>query len=388
MEGRRLDVMAWGFVGATLMAGAMGCDTSDVAAAPRRPDPEGQRIFRHETFGDEQLWTDQLRMHEVVASSVSPETALSVGLKVDSERVPLEVLQQADLKSPATTVELIRRDAVVGLKGQVQNGRLVSLGITCALCHSTVDNSVMRGVGKRLDGWANRDLNAGLILSLSPAMQDPAKQAVLKSWGPGKYDAYWNHDGINDPQVIPPAYGLAGVSLETFTGEGPISYWNSYVAVTQMGGQGDFSDPRLGIHIDHNPDLVTPKLPVLRDYQLSLPAPTPPPGSFDAAAASRGATLFTGRARCVTCHSGATFTDANARLHSPAEVGQDPTLASRGTTKAYRTTPLRGAWQHPPYFHNGSARTLRDVVRHYDTQLGLALSEAEMADLEQYLKSL
>jgi hypothetical protein len=380
--GRR--VAFWGALAGGLIL--VGCNDS-VELDPAQVE-EGRQIFRSDTFGDEQLWTNQLRMHEVIASAVSPQTALAVGLKVDASVLPPNILQTADLTSPATTVELLRLDAVVGLKGHVENGRLVSVGITCALCHSTVDNSVAPGIGLRRDGWPNRDLDPGLILSLSPAFQDPAKQQVLKSWGPGKYDAYWNHDGINDPQVIPPAYGLIDVKLETFTGEGPVSYWNNYVAVTQMGGQGDFDDPRLGIHVDQNPDLVTPKLAPLRTYQLSLPAPAPPAGSFDAAAASRGSALFNGKARCATCHSGSSYTDVDQKLHAPAEVGTSPRLANRGTTGAYRTTPLRGAWQHPPYFHDGSARTLADVVRHYDRQLGLGLTAAEMSDLEQFLKSL
>jgi hypothetical protein len=271
----------------------------------------------------------------------------------------------------------------------VEGGRLLSVGVTCALCHSTVDNSVAPGIGLRLDGWANRDLDTGAILALSPAMQDPAKQQVLKSWGPGKYDAYWNQDGINNPQVIPPAYGLADVRLTTFTGDGPIMYWNSYVAVTQMGGHGDFIDPRRGIRMDQpDPDMVTPKLPALEDYQHGLAAPTPPPNSFNSAAAARGRTLFEGKARCSTCHSGPRFTDVDTRLHAPSEVGTSPVLAQRSVTGQYRTTPLRGVWQHPPYFHDGSAATLADVVRHYDRQLSLQLSTAEIADLEQYLKSL
>jgi hypothetical protein len=370
------------------LAGAfVGCGSDGVDLDPAQVE-EGKQIFRHDTFGDEQLWTDQLRMHEVIASAVSPQTALAVGLKVDSSVLPPNILATADLTAPATTVELLRLDAVVGVKGRVENGRLLSIGVTCALCHSTVDNSVAPGIGLRLDGWANRDLDPGLILSLSPAMQDPAKQQVLKSWGPGRYDAYWNHDGLNDPQVIPPAYGLAKVELETFTGEGPVSYWNNYVAVTQMGGRGDFNDQRLGIRVDQEPDMVTPKLPALRQYQLSLAAPAPPANSFDAAAASRGAALFNGRARCSTCHSGQSFTDVERTLHLPSEVGTNARLAQRGTTGRYRTTPLRGAWQHPPYFHDGSARTLGDVVRHYDRHLQLGLGGAEIADLEQYLKSL
>jgi len=348
----------------------------------------GKEIFRHDTFGDEQFWTGVLRMNEVIQSAVDPMTALSVGLKVDSEALPPGVLENANLSDPATTVALISLDAVVGIKGQVdKQGKLLSVGITCALCHSTVDNSVATGIGRRLDGWPNRDLNPGAIIALSPALPREAK-AVLNSWGPGRYDAYWNQDGLNEPTVIPPAYGLRRVELETFTGEGPVSYWNAYVAVTQMGGQGSFSDPRLGIEITHVPDLVTPKLPALREYQLSLEAPTPPRSSFDAAAAKRGRKVFFAEASCVKCHTPPTFTDVHRTLHDPAETGMDPTLAERATTGQYRTTPLAGVWQHPPYFHDGSAATLRDVVEHYDDVLNLGLSDRQKNDLVEYLKSL
>lgn len=370
--------------GASGQGGAGGLDPALVE--------QGKDIFRNDTFGDEALWTDMLELHTVIAAAVDPLTALAVGLKVDASALPEGILDAVDLQDPATTVALLELDAVVGVKGKVEEIEgvdvLTSVGITCALCHSTVDDSVIPGVGNRLDGWPNRDLDPGLILSLSPALQDPAVQAVLTSWGPGMYDAYWNQDGINGPQVIPPAYGLAGVELETFTGEGPVSYWNSYVAVTQMGGQGTFVDERLGIDIVADPDLVTPKLEALRAYQLSLPAPPPPPGSFDETSAAIGRTLFEGKAQCATCHSGAAFTDANERLHTPEEVGLDPTLAMRGTTGMYRTTPLRGVWQHPPYFHDGSAATLTDVVDHYDTLMSLELSEAEKGDLVEYLRSL
>lgn len=352
----------------------------------------GREIFRYDTFGDEAVWTDVLQMHDVIAAAVDPMTALGVGLKVDAGLLPDGILETADLSDPATTVALLKLDAVVGVIGTVEaiDGKdtLVSVGITCALCHSTVDDSVIPGIGRRLDGWPNRDLDPGLILSLSPAFQDEETQAVLRSWGPGKYDAYWNFDGLNDPQVIPPAYGLAGVDLETFTGEGEVSYWNAYVAVTQMGGQGTFVDERLGIDISAAPDLVTPKLPALRAYQLSLPAPRPPDGSFDLEAASRGRALFEGTAQCSGCHRGEQLTDANQRLHSAEEVGQDPTLASRGTTGMYRTTPLRGAWQHPPYFHDGSAANLDEVVEHYDELLALGLNNEQKSDLVQYLSSL
>lgn len=347
----------------------------------------GREIFRHETWGDEAFWTDALHLNDVVQTSVDPLTALAVGLKVDAERLPPGFLATADLKSPATTVELLRRDAVLGVRATVTaTGRVSQLGITCALCHSTVDNSVVPGVGRRLDGWPNRDLNVGAIVALSPAL-DQATKVVFQSWGPGRYDAYFNHDGKNASVLIPPAYGLRGVALETYTGEGPISYWNAYVAITQMHGQGSFSDPRLGIAVVAHPDLVTPKLPVLRDYQLTLEPPAPPPGSFNVAAAERGRIVFTGPGRCASCHIPPTYTDAPL-LHPPAETGMEPVLAGRGTTGAYRTTPLRGAWQHPPYFHDGSAATLADVVSHYNNALALGLTAGQQADLVAFLKSL
>jgi hypothetical protein len=380
-------------VAALLSLGIAGCGEGDGSVNPEPPAaPRGQDTFRHDTFGDEAFWTDTLRMHEVIESGISPATALAVGLKVDAEAVPAELLAEADLDDPGTTVALLKLDAVVGLHGEVAtvDGRdtLVSLGVTCALCHSTVDNSVAPGIGRRLDGWANRDLDPGRILSLSPALQDPAVQAVLTSWGPGKYDAYWNHDGLNEPTVIPPAYGLRDVALETFTGEGEVSYWNAYVAVTQMHGQGNFSDPRLGIAITANPDRVTPRLPDLKAYQLSLNAPRPPSGSFDPVAAARGRLVFEGTGRCADCHAGPALTDANERLHLPDETGMSPILAQRATTGRYRTTPLRGAWQHAPYFHDGSAATLADVVEHYDSYLLLGLTPAQKVDLVEYLKSL
>lgn len=358
---------------------------------PNRPSPsvrEGKTVFRHDTFGSEAFWTDQLGMHEVIASAVSPRTALAVGLKVDSEVLPPGVLDQVDLDDPATTVALLEMGAVVGVEGSVRDGVLESVGVTCALCHSTVDNSVAPGIGRRLDGHANRDLDPGRILSLSPALQDPGTQAVLTSWGPGRYDAYWNQDGINDPVLIPPIYGLQGVELETYTGEGPISYWNAYVAVTQMGGQGSFSDPRLGIDIEADPDLVTPKLPALLDYQLSLLPPLPPKGDINHAAAGRGAALFAGKAQCAQCHSGPELTDANDTLHEPSETGMDPVLAERSATGLYRTTPLRALFDHAPYFHDGSAETLEDVVEHYDDVLSLELSAQEKADLVSFLRTL
>jgi mono/diheme cytochrome c family protein len=380
----------------------VGCGTASTASegAPSAPTPnraateqtstvqvaEGQKIFRFDTFGDEQVWTDKLRLHEVVEKSVDPTTALKVGLKVDADALPAGILQKVDLKSPATTVALLKMNAVVGLQATVDaNNHIARLGVTCALCHSNVDNSVMAGIGRRQDGWPNRDLNVGAIIALSPAL--PAdKKAVYSSWGPGKYDPRYNLDGKNTPLVLPPAYGLAQIKNETYTAEGPISYWNAYVAVTQMGGQGTFSDPRLGIDVKHSPDLVTSKLPALRAYQHSLPAPPPPAGSFDAAGAERGRAVFD--RSCASCHVGGSGTDNNSgTLHAPADTGVDGAYAARTASKAYRTTPLRALWQHPPYFHDGSATTLADVVTHYNKVRALGLTAAQQRDLVEYLKS-
>ena len=374
-----------------------GCSSDEKRPADTGPcdTTDGQCIFRHDTFGDEQLWTDTLRLHEV-AQTLSPKVALSVGLKVDAEAVPAGVLASADLDAPATTVALIGLDAVVGLRGVVENGEITKLGITCALCHSTVDNSVTAGIGKRLDGWPNRDLNPGAIIALTPGLPTLAAQlavpasaakAALSAWGAGRYDARFNQDKESRPVLLPPAYGLRDVALETYTGEGPVSYWNAYVAVTQMGGHGNFKDDRLGLDIRQDPDRVTPMLPALRAYQFSIDPPSPPAGSFDAAAAARGKALFDGQARCAECHTGPSFSDA-PKLHTAAEVGMEPNEARRSASGMYRTTPLRGAWQHPPYFHDGSAATLLNVVEHYDQVLQLQLSESQRADIAQYLLSL
>lgn len=347
---------------------------------------EGQRIFRYDTFGDEQLWTDRLRMHEVV-QGLDPITALAVGLKVDADAVPPEVLANAPLDDPATTVALLKLDAIVGVRASVDaDNRITQLGITCALCHSTVDDSVAPGIGHRRDGWPNGDLDPGRIIALSPTLPDTVK-AVYNGWGPGKYDPRFSIDGLSTPLVLPPAYGLLGIKNETYTGDGPVSYWNAYVAVTQMGGHGNFRDDRLGINLVQTPDLVTSKLPALRAYQLSLRAPAPPPGSYDAIAAGRGREVF--EQHCIGCHVGFTSTDNNSgRLHAPEETGMDGTYAARTVNKAYRATPLRGLWQHPPYFHDGSAATLEDVVAHYDAVLQLQLSQTQRDDLVEYLRTL
>jgi len=385
---------------AALVAACGGSDDNG-AAQQAALAAQGKQIFRFETFGDEAKWTDALRMNEPIAAAVDPTTALSVGLKVDADALPPAVVAgiqngSIDLHSPATTIALLKLDAVVGLKGTVTtvNGvdTLTRIGITCALCHSTVDDSFAPGIGKRLDGWPNRDLNVGAIVALSPAL-DASTKTTLMSWGRGKYDPRFNIDGLSKPAVIPPAYGLAGIHSITFTGDGAeVAYWNRYVAVTQMGGLGTFDEPRLNLHITNGTtDLVSDKLPALQAYQLSIAAPPPPAGSFDAAAAARGKVVFEGAGQCATCHSGALYTDANTMLHPVADSmaePETPSYAARSATKLYRTSPLAGVWQHAPYFHDGSAATLDDVVGIYDTKRSLGLTAQQKSDLVQYLKSL
>jgi hypothetical protein len=379
----------------------------DGPSDPQPPDPAqveaGREIFRFDTYGDETFWSDTLRMHEVIQAAVDPTTALSVGLKVDAQALPPEVVAgiqsgAISLTDPATTVALLKLNAVVGLKGTVETieGRdtLVRVGTTCALCHSTVDNSFRPGIGARLDGWQNSDLNPGAIIALSPALSAEQK-AVYNSWGPGRYDPRFNLDGINGPVVIPPAYGLFGLNRIIYTGDGPdIAYWNRYVGVTQMHGHGTFADERIGVSIVNPPDMISSKLDALQAYQLSLQAPEPPADSFDPTAAERGRAVFEGNGTCATCHTGNLLTDANERLHDPSEVVSEPepngvpSYASRSATKQYRTTPLRGLLRHPPYFHNGVAGTLDEVVQLYNTRKALNLTAEQMADLVEYLRSL
>ena len=376
-------------------------------AIPQTRGPDGRSIFRFDTFGDEQLWTDTLQMQHAI-KNVSPATAFSVGLKVDSDALPPAVINaimagQVNLNDPGVTLQLLKLNAVVGVIGKVvgANDNLATIGITCALCHSTVDNSVTAGIGRRLDGWPNLDLNVGAIIALSPAIAD---KSLYLSWGRGKFDPRLHaFDGkrfipLNSftlPVVIPPAYGLQGVGFETFTGDGPISYWNNYVGVMEMGGHGDFIDPRISLRIIQRPDLVASKLPALLAYQVSLPTPPPPAGSFDAAAAARGQALFLGVARCSTCHIPTKYTAVLSGpnpnvpfLHTAAETGVEPQYATRSATRMYRTTPLRGLWQHPPYFHDGSASDLPAVINHYNTVLSLGLTSAQKTDLVEFLKTL
>jgi mono/diheme cytochrome c family protein len=385
---------------------------SPSGSAQSKKQNDGQEIFRYDTFGDEQLWTDVLGLHEAI-ESVSPAAALAVGLKVDADALLPPIVRalqrgQLDVGDPAVTLRLLRLNAVVGVVADVTGTGVRRLGVTCALCHSTVDDSVAPGIGRRLDGWPNLDLNVGAIVGLSKSPAVAPFLGEFAEWGPGKYDArHHAFDGSNlilrhspsIPVVIPPAYGLQGVGFETYTGDGPISYWNAYVGVTQMGGKGFFSDPRIGLAVSQTPDLVTSKLPALLAYQMSLSAPAPPAGTFEAIAAARGEAVFNdaalGLGQCSRCHIAPTYTDVSSGpvpqvpvLHTAAEIGADTVYAMRSATGAYRTTPLRALWQHAPYFHDGRAASLLDVVNHYDGHFTLNLTRQQKADLVEFLKSL
>ena len=403
-----------------------------VARAAGRAFLEGQQTFRFDTFGSEAFWGDQLRLHEAIAGAanggvgdgVTPRTALAVGLKVDVDLLPARLQQQlrrgeVDLDDPATTVALLRLGAVLGVKGVFEGEALRSMGITCALCHSTVDDSLAPGVGRRLDGWANRDLDVGTIVALAPdlspfttllGVSDETVRTVLRSWGPGKFDAElvldgkaFRPDGKSAATLLPPAYGLAGVNLHTWTGWGSVTHWNAFVANLEMHGQGTFYDPRLDDavkfpiaarerfgHVRNTPDLITPKLPGLHLYQLALPAPTPPAGTFDPAAAARGKALFEGKARCADCHVPPIYTEPGWNLHTAEEIGIDSFQADRSPDGRYRTAPLKGLWAHQKggFYHDGRFATLADVLNHYDAHFQLALTEAEKLALAEFLKSL
>jgi len=404
-----------------------------INANARRTIDEGRQIFRFDTFGSEAFFGDALQLHKAIAGKenggvgpgVSPKTALAVGLKVDSDALPDALKKQiaagrVNLDDPATTLALLKLNAVVGVTGFFNNaGKIRSMGIQCAFCHSTVDNSFAPGIGKRLDGWANRDLNVGLIVSLAPNLKpftdllgvDVATvKAVLNSWGPGRYDAVLDKDGKafrpdggQAGTLIPPAFGLAGVNLHTWTGFGSVPYWNAYVAVTQMHGSGTFFDARFNNADQYpvsartgsgntrsTPDRVTSKLAALHFYQIAIPAPKAPEGSFDKMAAARGKETFDGRAQCATCHVPPLFTEPGHNLHAPAEIGVDSFQADRSPTHMYRTAPLAGLWTHQKggFYHDGRFATLRDVVEHYDGFFRLGLMQQEKIDLIEYLKSL
>lgn len=394
---------------------------------------EGKQTFRFDTFGDEAFWADTVQLHRAlegeafggVGPGVSPKTALAVGLKVDSEALPESLVSQlklgrVDLDNPATTLALLKLNAVVGVKGTFKDdGSLKAVGITCALCHSTVDDSFAPGIGKRLDGWANRDLNVGVIASLSPNLQPvadllghdvPTVKTVLQSWGPGRFDAElfldgqaFRPDGKSASTLIPPAFGLAGVNLHTWTGWGSVTHWNAFVANLEMHGQGTFYDPRVNDpvkfpiaarnnfgNVRSTPDLITAKLPALQFYQLSISAPIAPAGSFDAAAAARGQAVFSNQAKCAVCHVPPIYTEPGWNMHTPEEIGIDAFQAKRSPDERYRTAPLKGLWTHQKggFYHDGRFATLGDVVDHYNSVFSLNLSAQQKADLVEYLKSL
>jgi len=394
---------------------------------------DGRQIFRFDTFGDESFWGDTLQLHRALAGDanggvgpgVSPETALAMGLKVDVTALPASLrahLRQdkVDLTNPATTIALLKLDAVVGVKGFFDGaGKLSSVGIQCALCHSTVDNSFAPGIGERLDGWPNRDLDVGAIIALAPnltpftsllGVDADVVREVLHSWGPGKFDAElildgkaFRPDGKPAATLLPAAFGLAGVNLHTYTGWGSVTHWNALVANLEMGGLGTFFDPRLAdaekfplaaksgaFDVRHDPDLVTSKLPALHAYQLSIPAPDAPIDSYNVLAAQRGRTLFSNKAKCATCHVPPLFTEPGWNMHTPAEIGIDDFQSNRSPDEHYRTTPLGGlfAREKGGFYHDGRFATYGDVVDHYNAHFQLGLSGSEKDDLVEYLKSL
>ena len=386
MKLRRSAAFLAATLAAALASAPTACRQFPVAKPSTDLERQGREIFRYDTFGDEQFWTDTARLHEVIERGIQPLEALDLGLKVDMDRLNLAKFVLRNPFGVSGTKELLRQNAVVGLKAEFEGGRITRVGITCALCHSTVDNALLPGIGHRLDGWPNRDLEVGKILAKLPVFTE-AQKAVLRTWPKGTYDPRFNFDGRSTPLVLPPAYGLADVTNETYTSEGPISYWNAYVAVTQMHGRGNFSDPRLNVNIVQTPDLVTPKLAALRAYQHGIGAPPHPGALVDLGAARRGRAVFA--ASCARCHEGSNLTDdESGAMHDPAETGMDAAYAERTTRKKYRTTPLRALWQHAPYFHDGSARTLDDVVSHYVRVLRLDLTGGQRRDLREYLKSL
>jgi cytochrome c5 len=386
----------------------------------------GRQVFRFDTFGDEAFWGDALGLHRAIAGKelggvgpgLSPRAALALGLRVDADALPGNLVAQlkqgkVNLDDPAVTLALLRLNAVVGVTGFFgERGQLRSFGIQCALCHSTVDDSLAPGIGRRLDGWANRDLNVGAIVASAPTVKpfadllgtdEATVRKALLSWGPGKFDAAlildgkaFRPDGKTAATLIPPAFGLAGVNLHTWTGWGSVTHWNAFVANLEMKGKGTFFDPRLNDaakfpiaskagfgNVRNKPDLITPKLAPLHFYQFALPAPPAPPGSFNAAAAARGQVVFNGQAKCATCHVPPLFTEPGWNTHAAAEIGIDDFQAQRSPDGRYRTSPLKGLWTHTKggFYHDGRFPTLPAVVNHYNSFLGLGLNAQQAADL-------
>src|SRR5687768_5699021 len=391
---------------------------------------KGKAVFRFETFNDETFWTDKLQLHRAIADEgaggigkgLTPKAALDVGLKVDLDVLPYFMKKQIKegklLDDTDATLALIKLSAVVGVVGNFEDGKLKSIGLTCAVCHSTVDSET--GIGKRLDGWPNQDLNVGAIISMAPDLTvltesldvDVATlKKVLASWGPGKFDAELNldgkamrPDGKPAATLIPEAFGHAGHSLHTWTGGwGTVTYWNAYVANLELVGQGNFYDPRLMDATQYplaakaglgnkrsDSDHVSSKLAALQFYQLAIPAPKAPKGSYDEAAANRGAVLFSGKAKCASCHVPPLYTEPGWNTHKPEEICVDDFQANRSPEKTYVTQGLKGLWAHSKggFYHDGRFATLPDVVNHYNDCKKLNLTEAEKKDLVEFLKSL
>ena len=395
---------------------------------------EGKQTFRYETFGDEAYWTDALQLNKAIAGEknggvgggLSPNAALAAGLKVDMDAIPADVSAaikagKVNLDDPAVTLTLLQLNAVLGVKGSFDNNKnLVSVGITCASCHSTVDNAFTSGIGHRLDGWANRDLNVGAIISMAPNLK-PLTDAlgvdlatvkkVLASWGPGKFDAELNldgkafrPDGKPGATLIPEAFGHAGHNLHTWTGGwGDVTYWNAYVANLELSGQGNFFDERFndakkypvaakaGFGNKRNKDdHITDKLAALQFYQLAIPAPKAPDSIYNKEAAQRGILVFNGKAKCASCHVPPLFTEPGWNSHKPSDIGIDDFQSNRSPDKTYVTQGLKGLWTHTKggFYHDGRFATLMDVVNHYNDFKKLALTEAEKKDLVEYLMSL
>jgi hypothetical protein len=414
-------------------AGACAAPNDPALAAAAALFTEGRTTFRYDTFGDEAFWGDALQLHLAIAGAanhgvgpgVSPATALAVGLKVDVDAIPDSLANDivggnVDLDDPANTLALIKLNAVVGITGFFDAGnRITAMGIQCALCHSTVDDSLLPGIGKRLDGWANRDLNVGAIIALSPNLtpftqllqvDEATVKAVLGAWGPGRFDAELALDGQGfrpsdnktAATLLPPAFGLAGVALHTWTGWGSVTHWNAFVANLEMMGKGTFHDERLNnpkfpvavrngfAHVTKTPDLITPKLAQLHFYQLGLKAPPAPAGSFDAGKAAKGKAVFEGKARCAGCHVPPTFSEPGWPMHTAAEIGIDDFQAKRSPDERYRTSPLAGLRTHTKggFYHDGRFATLADVIEHYNGHFHLDLTSDEKLQLAEYLMSL
>ncbi len=412
---------------------AKGSDDPITANAKQMLE-EGKQTFRFETFGDESYWTDALQLNKAilgeknggVGAGLSPKAALAAGLKVDMDVIPADVAAaikagKVNLDDPSVTLTLLQLNAVVGVKGSFDNNKkLISIGLTCASCHSTVDNAFAPGIGHRLDGWANRDLNVGAIVSMAPNLKpltdalgvdEATVKKVLASWGPGKFDALLNldgkafrPDGKSAATLIPEAFGHAGHTLHTWTGGwGDVTYWNAYVANLELAGNGTFWDERLNDakkypvaaktgagNKRNNPDKITDKLAALQFYQLAIPAPKAPDSIYNKEAALRGMSVFNGKAKCATCHVPPLFTEPGWNTHKASDIGIDDFQSNRSPDKTYVTQGLKGLWTHMKggFYHDGRFATLMDVVNHYNDFKKLALIESEKNDLVEYLKSL